>query len=165
MIQIPPEELRAAIWQVRYFSQEWWGETPIRLHSREVGDDGAPRLHNDFIDYLEDGLGDKRRGGSRSRRVEVDSPRRRVTKAFRLLRRRAPKEFDVLYCMCVLDQVGRTLRQHEVDELLLEFEASVRRTTQRMNLRAAKRGDPEVTEDEIHILVVSGARKLLLWAG
>ncbi len=53
-IQIPPEELEVAMWQVRYFAHEWWGETPIRLHSREVGDDGAPRLHNDFIDYLEE---------------------------------------------------------------------------------------------------------------
>jgi hypothetical protein len=164
-LRAPTQEIDDAKVVVRQFSIDWYGETPMRLHSTEIAPDGSPQLHGDFIGYLEDGLNDKKRGDVRSKRVELDSPRRRVSKAFRLLRRKAPKEFDVLYCMVAIDQVGRTLKDSDYDGLEREFGASVRRTRARMSLRAAKRGDPQVSEDEILVLVVSGVRKLGLWAG
>ena len=165
MLTAPPQEIHDAKTAVRDFSIDWYGETPIRLHSTEIAPDGSPQLHGDFLGYLEDGMNDKRRGDVRSKRVELNTPRRRVSKAFRLLRRKAPKEFDVLYCMVALDQVGRTLKMDDADGLEREFWASVRRTRARMNLRAADRGDPQVSESDILILIVSGARKLGLWAG
>lgn len=164
-ITLPQTEVDYAKALVRDFSIDWYGETPIRLHSSQIALDGSPELHGDFVGYLEDGMNDKRRGDVRSKRVELDTPRRRVSKAFRLLRRKAPKEFDVLYCMVALDQVGRSLKQGDINALDREFGASVRRTRARMSLRAAKRGDPQVSEDEILVLVVSGVRKLALWAG
>jgi hypothetical protein len=165
VIELPTQEIEDAQDGVRQFSIDWYGETPIRLHSREIAPDGSPQLHGDFIGYLEDGLNDKRRGNVRSKRVELETPRRRVSKAFRLLRRKAPKEFDVLYCMVAIDQVGRMTKLGDLDALEAEFWASVRRTRARMNLRAAERGDPQVSENDILILIVSGTRKLGLWAG
>lgn len=165
MLAAPPQEIDDAKVAVRNFSIDWYGETPIRLHSNEIAPDGSPQLHGDFVGYLEDALNDKKRGNVRSKRVELDTPRRRVSKAFRLLRRKAPKEFDVLYCMVALDQVGRTLKHGDAESLERDFYASVRRTRARMNLRAATRGSAQVSEDEILILIVSGVRKLALWAG
>jgi hypothetical protein len=165
-ITLPQSEVEFAKARVRYFAMEWWGETPLRLHvPRAHGDDGAPLLHPDFVSYLDDALHEKRESGRHSRRVELETPRRRVTKAFRLLRRRAPKEFDVLYCMCVIDQVGRSLKRDDFEGLTHEFETSLRRTVRRMNQRARKRGEPELAEDDLLVLVVSGIRKLTLWSG
>jgi len=165
MLAAPPQEIDDAKVAVRDFAIDWYCETPIRLHSKDIAPDGSPQLHGDFIGYLEDALNDQRRGNVRSKRVELDTPRRRVSKAFRLLRRKAPKEFDVLYCMVAIDQVGRGVKQDDHDSLDRDFSASVRRTQARMNLRAATRGNPQVSEDEILILIVSGVRKLALWAG
>ena len=167
-LKAPSQEIDLARVAVRRFAIDWYGETPIRLHEpRQVGEDGAPRLHPDFVGYLEDGLYDRLAAfrSSKSRMVEIEHPRRRITKAFRLLRRKAPKEFDVMYCMVRLDQVGRDMRADETERLEREFAASVRRTRQRLNQRAATRGDPLVSEDEILVLVVSAVRKLALWSG
>lgn len=164
----PEQEVHDAKTAVRDFAIDWYGEVPIRLHeSRQIGEDGAPRLHPDFIGYLEDGLHDKLNAfrSTKSRMVEIESPKRRVSKAFRILRRKAPKEFDVLYCMVAIDQVGRGVKQGDHETLERDFYASVRRTQARMNLRAAARGHTQVSEDEILVLIVSGVRKLALWAG
>ena len=107
MIELPTQEIEDAKTVSASSASTGMARRPIRLHSREIAPDGSPQLHGDFIGYLEDGLNDKRRGDVRSKRVELETPRRRVSKAFRLLRRKAPKEFDVLYCMVAIDQVGR----------------------------------------------------------
>ena len=171
-ITLPVDDLAFARWRARYFAQEWFGETPIRLHEPyKVAPDGAPAMHRDFENYLEGALFAHRHRNDEThsrRHLDIeDDPRRRVTKAFRKLRQKAPREFDVLYSMCVIDQVGRGLSQNDEKGLIREFEASLRRTTARLNKRERSKSTPRplVSESDVLVLAVSGIRKLSLWAG
>lgn len=165
-ISIPQSEVDDACWRARYFSIEWAGETPMKLHSlRDTGADGAPRMTGEFQGYLENALYAKRHqhDSSRQKAIDIaDDPRRRVTKAFRKLREKAPREFDAVYGMCVIDQVGRDLPARDSEGIRRQFEASVRRTKQRLNQRAQ---GTHYEESDVLILVVSGIRKVSMWAG
>lgn len=142
-------------------------ETPSRLHVRSIDAGRAPEFHPEFIAHLEDSLADKR--GKRSS-VDMGSPRRRVRKAFRQLRDRAPREFDAAYCMVVIDEVGRSVRRGDDEALRQQFDSSLRATTARLNARAARRrqsGHEEsaYTDSDTLVLVVSALHKLSLWCG
>lgn len=159
-IELPPDEVADARWRARYFSLELAGEAPLRLHSRSNSFGAAPDFTEEFRSYLDQSLHQQR--ASRRDRGQLDlqdDPRRRVTKAFRKLRYKAPREFDVLHRMCVIDQVGMNLRPDDSVGLQRDFEASLRRVVLRDD--AGNR----ISEAEALILVVSGIRKLTLWAG
>lgn len=166
MIQIPETDRELARQRARWFACEWFMETPQRLHIRSVDAGGAPNFHPEFEATLEDALAEQRS----SPRAEFDSPKRRVKRAFRRLRARAPREFDAAYCMVVIDEVGRTVRRGDDEALRRQFDASLRATTIRLNaraarLRAAGRDAPALTESDVLVLIVSALHKLTLWAG
>jgi hypothetical protein len=159
-IELPPDEVADARWRARYFSLELAGEAPMRLHSRSNSFGAAPDFTSEFSSYLDQSIYEARHAKRDRGQLDLqDDPRRRVTKAFRKLRRKAPREFDVLHRMCVIDQVGRNLRPDDSDGLQRDFEASMRRVVLR---------DTEgnrISEENVLILVVSGIRQLVLWAG
>lgn len=163
-ISLPPDEVADARWRARHFSIEYFGESPLTLHSRrDVGFDGAPRMTNEFQSYLEGSLYEQRLNRREQKLVDLDDdPRRRVTKAFRKLRSKAPHEFDVLYRMCVIDQVGRNLRADDTEALERQFTDSMHRSLHRLRSRPEGK---HLTEGDVVVLVVSGIRKLMLWAG
>lgn len=76
----------AAAW-LSFFSDEWEEEIPLRIHQSGYDDGGMPQWHPEFAAWLD---GTKKR----------DELRLRTTRAFRKLRKKAPREFDVLYCIC-----------------------------------------------------------------
>jgi hypothetical protein len=129
-----------AFW-MRVFIEDWHGEIPLRIHSWELGDDGAPMWHPDFARWIEK---EDFEGGPRNKKRNSDQ-RIRTTRAFRKLRKTAPREFDVLYCLVV-----HRMRLTEVADAL---------TT-----RAIRIGKPErYTPSGVLILTVSAVEKVAGW--
>lgn len=166
MITFSDEQVRYARGMVRYFSSEWFGERPLKLHtSRSFDDSGSPAFTAEFVAYLDAALRDKRNGDRPRGPNSVQSdPRRRVTSAFRTLRQRAPREYDAMNCLTVIDQVGRHV--HPNDQQYAEaFESALAATAIRFNERAERLGKEErYTANDILILVISAVDKLARWA-
>lgn len=78
------------------YRTHWMGEVPLRIHSRDTGNDGAPAWHKDFSRYLFASEMDDNRWRDHS------DHRIRTTRAFRRLRKHNPREYEVLYRVCVL---------------------------------------------------------------
>lgn len=118
----------------------WNEEIPLRIHSRDVADDGAPQWGADFslwllrADVTKD---DKWR--------ERPEPRVRTTRAFRKLRERFPREYEVLYRTAIL-------------------QIPVATTTEWLNARAERNAKPErySMRDTLLILTVA-ADKVRSW--
>lgn len=127
-------------------SEDWRGEVPLRLHENRGGGLGyAPPFTNAFSAYIGhlfcgDPTCEECRKQRRHQRANPES-RVRVTRAFRRLRRVAPKEFDVLYSVAVL---GFTLED----------------TARRLNERNEDKGRPErYNLAAVTILLASGIDK------
>jgi hypothetical protein len=75
----------------------WNQEIPMRIHSSETADDGSPQWHRDFWTWIQasEMTGDRRW-------KENPEPRVRTTRAFRKLRERHPREYEVLYRTAIL---------------------------------------------------------------
>jgi hypothetical protein len=104
-LSIAPEELQETAQWLQFFSDEWMEETPLAINTHSVDDGhglGGPAFNPDFIRWLgpickcNDCIQAAKRGPRNG-----DS-RIRTTRAFRKLRKVAPREFDVLYSLCVL---------------------------------------------------------------
>lgn len=75
----------------------WNAEVPLRVHSRETADDGSPQWSSDFALWLfRADLGDEKWRRN-------PEPRVRTTRAFRKLREKFPREYEVLYRTIILD--------------------------------------------------------------
>lgn len=162
-IEFSPEQVRYARSMVRYLAQEWFGEVPLKIHvsSRVFDATGAPAFTEEFMAYVDDGMHEKRR--SANERLENASPKRKVTSAFRTLRGKAPREYDAMRCLVVIDQVGRSA--YDEDRLESQFRSSLQATARRFNIRAQERDRPErYTENDVLLLVVSAVEKLGRWA-
>lgn len=166
MSRFSEAQIRYARGKVRHFAHEWYSEAPTKLHtsSRSFGDDGAPELTTAFRSYLDESLVAKRREERPRGPHDLYSPRRKVTSAFRTLRARAPREYDVMACMVVVDRVGLFADPHG-DALERQFNDALAATAQRLNRRAERTGHPErYTPDDVLALVISAVHKLDLWA-
>ena len=166
-IEFSEEEVRYARAAVRYYSLEWHSEIPTKIHqSAFIFDEGGgPAFSNDFVSYLDDSLRTKKREERPRGPHDTESPRRKVTQAFRTLRKRAPREWDAMRCLVVIDQVGR--HTNPKDEAVLEeqFESSLRSTAVRFNDWMERTGRPErYTRDDVLLLVISAVEKLSRWA-
>ena len=103
-VGIKQSDLQQTAQWLQFFADEWIGEVPIRVHAGGVDDGhglGGPAFHADFIRWLgricpcpDCHREEKKRGNSESRT--------RATRSFRKLRKVAPREFDVMYSLCVL---------------------------------------------------------------
>lgn len=132
---IPDATWKQALLWVEVFKQDWHGEIPTKLHVAQLGDDGAPQFSPEFDRYLF--------AGDPKRRNPDD--RLRTTRAFRRLRRKAPREFDVLYMM-VAHRMG-------IPKIASELTA-----------RAIRLEKPErYSESDIKILLLSGLDKVIKW--
>lgn len=137
---IPDGDVKsAASWLVR-FSGAASSEIPIRIHSSEVAPDGSPDWHPDFAKWLTTSLNEKHR-----------DPGLRTTRAFRKLRKKAIREYEVLYRVMVL---GERIEQ----------------TTQWLNERATRNGielppgkTKHYTINDTIVLIVSGVHKMAYW--
>jgi hypothetical protein len=149
--QVPIEDdlTEAAQW-LAFFSDEWEEETPTQIHQRQFDDGGAPQWHPEFAAWLD---GTKKR----------DERRLRTTRAFRKLRRKAPREFDVLYCICKHKMTTPSSIHYEDDEnewLNRRLDAVAKALTE----RAIKIGAPErYNRDGVTVLMLSGLDKVKGW--
>lgn len=84
-----------AQWASR-FASDWKQESPLRIHSADIGLDGSPRWHPDFEAWLT-------RDETKQRRRN-DDQRLRTTKVMRRLRRVAVREYEVCYRVFVLGE-------------------------------------------------------------
>lgn len=107
--------MRDMVHWLSVFRIEWYQEVPQRLHSRDIDDGGAPQWHPEFLYWL-----------TRNKHSQQRNPagRLRVTQAMRSLRKVAPRQYEVLYRIMVLND-------------------SVEATTQWLNERAIRHGHPE----------------------
>jgi len=146
---------------VSFFRANWQMELPMAIHSRGVDDGhglGSPPYHPEFERWLgpicfcgrkpdPNVLNDRGCPSSnipRGNKKDHNSDARlRTTKAFRKLRKVAPREFDALYLMCALS-------------------ASFETAMQSLNERAERLDKPErYGPNEMVLLVVSGIDKLV----
>ena len=129
---LPPSLLKSTAFWLDQFAVDWNLEIPHRIHSRDIGDDGAPAWHHDFSNWL-DGKTNNTRNPER---------RLRTTRAFRRLRKVAVREYEVLYRMIVL---GNSLDQ----------------VAEWLNERAIRNGKPDrYNRDLVMVLVISGIDKV-----
>lgn len=132
---ISPETWKQALLWIEVFKQDWHGEVPTKLHTSQLGDDGAPQFSPEFDRYLN--------ARDPSRRNPDD--RLRTTRAFRKLRRKAPREFDVLYMVVV----------HHM---------SIGKIATELTARAIRLEKPErYTDQDARILMLSGLDKVIKW--
>lgn len=167
MSRFSDTQIKHARDRVRHYAREWYAEAPTKLHtsSRDFGDDGAPAFTADFSGYLDESLTSKRREARPRGPHDHYSPRRRVTEAFRVLRARAPKEFDAMNCLVVIDRVGL---HADPDGAAIErqFADGLAATAERFNRRAVRRREEHhYTSDDVLSLVISAVHKLDLWSG
>lgn len=113
---------RTARWGA-YFAETWANEAPVRIHSADIGNDGAPKWHPEFERWLT--MEEGRKG---ERRPEEQL---RTSKVMRRLRRTAIREYEVLYRLLVLHE---TLEQ----------------TTQWLNDRAKANNIPLPSGRDVH---------------
>jgi hypothetical protein len=161
------EQVKYARGRVQHFAKEWYAESPLKLHtsSRAFDDSGAPEFTADFRSYLDESLYSKKREARPRGPHDIFAPRRRVTEAFRTLRKRAPREYDVMACLVVIDRVGLHADPNG-DAVERQFRDGLKRTASRLNERAGRWGKEERYEDDdVLTLVISAVHKLDLWSG
>lgn len=149
-VAIPTEVLAETAKWMLDFRDYWHDELPAQIHTSELGDDGTPNWHPDFRRWL--GVDFDRDGSRRDQRWrENPEPRVRTTRAFRKLRKKAVREFEVCYRIVILGD-------------------PVEATCQWLNDRAQRNAIPlpegraqHYTMHDTLLLLVSGVGKLIQW--
>src|SRR5216117_3719760 len=96
----PPAKIKAIEFWLWFFIEDYHGEAPLRLHLiDEYEEDGTPKWSPDFMNWIEMEEFEGARGRKSYRRAR--DQRIRTTRAFRKLRLKAPREFDVLFAFVV----------------------------------------------------------------
>lgn len=138
--------------------EDWRGEVPLRIHENTPGGLGsAPPFAPEFISFIghlecgvpgcEECIRERRhQADSRPRPTAYGNrSRTRATKAFRKLRKFAPREFDALYMYCILGY-------------------SITEISARLTRDAYARGLPgPVTKQIVSVLLISGIDKVRQW--
>lgn len=134
-LHIPEAVWRQAELWVMVFQSDWHGEIPTKLHTSQLAEDGAPQLAPEFARYLFSGEPNRRNPDDRLR----------TTRAFRRLRRKAPREFDVLY-------------------LRVAHRMSLEKIADELTARAIRIGKPERYDlDAVKLLQLSALDKVIKW--
>lgn len=144
-----PQKLvvQAAYW-IREFSLDLHRELPQRIHGFDHDGYGVI-FHPEFIEYIDRPCKRGKRCHDLACTHDMLSsdppPRKKATRAFRNLRQMAPREFDVMWLMCV-----KGLSLPEVATALTD--------------RAIRLGKPErYSEISVLLLTIAGIDKLLGW--
>ena len=144
---LPPDLLAQTAYWIREFALDLHRELPQKLHGYDHDGNGVV-FHPEFIAYIDRPC---RRESchdlacSHNMRM-IDPPQRQqATRAFRRLRKEAPREFDVLWMMCV-----HGVPIPDVATALTE--------------RAIRLEKPErYSESTILLLAISGVHKIQTW--
>ena len=140
--RLPQATVRSIQLWAKEFSDEWRGEIPLRIHDRSKDRGGAPQWSSDFRRYI------TAKTSNNERNPEA---RLRTTRAFRLLRRKAVREFEVVYRIVVLG--GGTVSTQSLDE-----------TAEWLNTRAIRGGHADrYTNEHVLIMLHSGLDKVVKW--
>lgn len=130
------------------FREYWHDEVPQQIHSGSVSAGGTPEWSPEFSRWLGIEYHGKR---SDERWAENPEPRVRTKRAFRKLRKKAVREFEVCYRIIVLGDPLAT-------------------TCQWLNDRAYRNAIPLPEGQDVHytlndtlLLLVSGVGKLIQW--
>ncbi len=156
-VVFPQEKIVETSHWIAEFREDWGLEIPVRIHSYGTDDGhglGGPPFNPEFERWLgqicfcgrkyNDLTGE---AGCPSMDVQITKnkhteSRQRTTRAFRKLRKIAPREFDALYLMCAL-------------------RVSFEDTLISLNERAIRLDKPErYTPSDLMVLVVSGVDKV-----
>lgn len=140
-VSIPPEVLRETLKTMAELASYWEREVPTKIHDRRVSDGGTPEWHRDFTRWLSgaaDNFNDRKW-------AENPEPRVKTTRAFRKLRKRSPREYEVVYRTAILK---------------IPFPETV----QWLNDRAIRGGHPDRYDDEAALmLLICGVDKIAAW--
>ncbi len=161
---IPESAVKQTFFWLREFSRDWRGEIPLKLHEGRGGLGAAPPFTSEFNDYVGHIKCKSphchwcrcvnqscQRCSARRREDMTDysnrnpAHRTRVTRAFRRLRERSPREFDVLYLIC---QGGLTIPE----------------VADRLNDRFERKGRPDrIDATGVLLLAMAGTDKVKTW--
>lgn len=148
-LSIKKSDLQQTAQWLQFFADEWTGEVPLRVHGGGVDDGhglGGPAFHADFIRWLGPICTCPACHRETQKRRNSES-RTRATRAFRKLRKVAPREFDVLYSICVLRN-------------------SINGTAEFLTSRAVRLDKPErYDRTSVILLAISGVDKLRSFYG
>lgn len=139
-VTIPQAVLTETFKTMWELASYWNDEVPVRIHSRDVSEGGTPEWHRDFALWMgrADQFDDRRW-------ADNPEPRVKTTRAFRKLRRRSPREYEVLYRTAIL----KIPFQDTIDWL---------------NQRAIRGGHPERYDLEAALmLLICGVDKVATW--
>ena len=141
-VTIPETVLReTAQWMVD-FRDYWHDELPQQLHTGGYGEGGTPAWHPDFTRWLGVDYYGKR---SDQRWRDNPEPRVRTTRAFRKLRKKAVREYEVCYRIIILGE-------------------PIEETCEWLNARAIRNGKTDrYGLLETMLLLVSGVEKMRSW--
>lgn len=161
------EKLEHTSNQIWFYRESWNDEVPLRIHGFGVDEGhglGGPPLHPEFEKWLgpicfcgrrpeldKSGQPIKGTGCPSMKSLERSNPRKyrsdarlRTTRAFRKLRKVAPREFDALY-------------------LMTAHHASFETALASLNDRAFRLGKPSYQPHDLVLLLVSGVDKADAW--
>lgn len=133
------EAKRAAKW-MNQLSSYWNDEVPVRIHSRDIAEDGSPQWHPTFAMWL------LRSDITRDRPWrENPEPRVRTTRAFRKLRQKFPREYEVLYRTAIL-------------------KIPIHETVRWLNDRAMRNNKPErYNANDVTLILIVASDKVASW--
>lgn len=97
-VTIPSDVLRDTFKTMYELASYWKDEAPSRIHSRDVSEGGTPEWHRDFERWM---TGSVNQFNDR-KWAENPEPRVKTTRAFRKLRQRSPREYEVVYRTAIL---------------------------------------------------------------
>lgn len=150
--QLPDEVIERTAYWLREFSLAWHSEVPVKIHeglrSLLVDGGGAPAFTKEFLEFIDRPC--KRKwchnlNCDHDNADEYLNPRRRTKRAFRRLRKVAPREWDVVYLMCA-------------------YGLSVKDVADRLTARAIRLNKPErYGEAAVLLLAVSGIDKVVTY--
>lgn len=95
MVDYTADLQRTAKWGA-YFAETWVNESPVRIHSAQIGNDGAPMWHPEFERWLT--MEEGRKG---DRRPEE---KLRTAKVMRRLRRASIREYEVMFRVLIMHE-------------------------------------------------------------
>jgi len=138
---IPQSVIRETLRTMNELASYWNDEVPKKIHSRDVSAGGTPEWDRDFAIWLTgrvDQFDDRRW-------ADHPEPRVKSTRAFRKLRQRSPREYEVVYRTAILK---------------IPFEETVKW----LNDRAIRHGHPDRYDNEAALmLLICGVDKIATW--
>lgn len=145
--ELPPEAALSMEKWVAFLAAHWKEEVPPKIHLRQIDPGGAPEWTPEFARWVDRGYEEDGRYDSGAKRRAPKNPelRLRATRAFRKLRKKNIREFEVLYRTVVLG--------HSIDD-----------TAEWLTQRAIKNNKPErYTRGGTQLLLYSAAHKVMSW--